>query len=164
MPRPSRQISTLARLEALTPRQRATYSRTLHARRLMQNTGMSRKQAAETAGTTPRSMNRYLGGTIKKRGGRWHVRPGAELYRYVKVPTTSGMQTLPASSSESDLARRYRSALWRYTATGDESELLSLEGESIGGFTLETDHAEIEELIARGELDPRDVGSGETGR
>lgn len=174
MPRrikPIKPITTLRRLEALSPPQRKTYSRTLHARRLVQNAGMSREQAAREAGTTPGTMSRYLGDAVSKRGsargkrgGRFRAAPTSRLRSYVEVPTTSGMRSLPATSREADLARRYRDALRHYGYTGDDSDLISLDGESIDGHTLLTDSVEIDELIARGELDPRDVGSGETGR
>ena len=61
-------------------------------------------------------------------------------------------------------ARTYRDALWRWLRSEDDSALAALEGRSIQGFTLETDPAILGEMIDRGELDPREVGSGETGR
>ncbi len=164
MARRVKPITTLGRLRALTPKQRKTYARTLHARRLMQNAGLSRERAAREAGTTPEAMGRYLGGAIKRRGGRWKVRPGARLFSYVWVPTTSGMQRLEASSREADLARRYHDALWRYLNLGDDADLTKLEGSSIAGYTLETDPALLEEMIEGGELDLYEIGSGETGR
>ena len=60
--------------------------------------------------------------------------------------------------------RVYKDALWRYVKTSEDSELVELEGRAVGGYTLLTDAPEIEELIERGELDPYEVGSGETGR
>ena len=159
-----RPINSLARLESLSGRQQQAYGRTLHAQRLMQNAGMSRREAAREAGTTPGTMDRYLGAALRKRGGRWLANASDGLYVTVLVPTTSGMRALPASPLERELTRRYRDALWRYDHFVDDSELLDLEGESISGYTLETDIARINEMIDRGELDPSEVGSGETAR
>jgi hypothetical protein len=157
-------ITSLKRLESLSARERQTYARTLHAHRLMR-AGMSKTQATFEADTTPEAMDRYLGGAgLQKRGARWVARPGGRLWAYVQVPTTSGVRRLPVRGREADLVRAYKDALWRYVNTGDDSELVELEGRSVGGYTLLTDAAEIEELIERGELDPYEVGSGETGR
>jgi len=157
-------ITSLRRLQSLSARERQTYARTLHAHRLMR-AGMSKKQAAFEADTTPQAMDRYLGGAgLQKRGARWVAKPGARLWVYVQVPTTSGVQRLAVRGRKSDLVRVYKDALWRYVKTSEDSELVELEGRAVGGYTLLTDAPEIEELIERGELDPYEVGSGETGR
>jgi hypothetical protein len=156
--------TTRRRLGALTASQERVYGRALHALRLSQNAGMSVGQAAREAGTTVASMRRYLGDAIEKRDRRWHAKARNRLWRYVRVPTESGMQRLAVSGRDADLARSYRDALWRYVHFDDDTGLAGLDGRSIGGCTLETDPARISELIDRGELDPSEIGSGETGR
>jgi hypothetical protein len=157
-------ITSVKRLESLSARQRETYTRARQARQLMLRAGMSRGRAAREAGTTPRTMERYLGPTVEKQGRRWRAKPGGRLYSYVWVPTSSGMRRLVATEREANLARAYKDALWRYVTQNDDAELSKFEGASIAGYTLETDPALIEEMIDRGELDPYEVGSGETGR
>jgi hypothetical protein len=157
-------VTSRGRLRALSRRQRETYARALHARRLMERAGMSREQAAREAGTSVRTIKRYLGDAVEKRGGRWRVRAKARLYSYVRVPTTSGIRTLEASAREAALARDYKDALWRWANTGDDSALAAMEGAVIDGHVLETDLAVLGELLDRGELDIYEIGSGETAR
>jgi hypothetical protein len=150
----------------LSVRQRETYTRTRQAHRLMRNAGMSKSRAAREAGTTTRSMDRYLGSAgLEKSGSRWIAKPGGRLRSYEWVPTTSGMQRIPVTGRGSDQVRAFKDALWRGN-TGDESALVRFEGVEIGssGYVFEADPANLSEMIDRNELDPREVGSGETAR
>lgn len=164
-----RPITTRARLDALTPRQHATYRKNLHALRLMQNGGLSRPAAAREAGATPASMQRYLGDAIAKRGsargkrgGRYRATPSARhrLKLHYTLPTTSGVRRLTVSKpAEYELARSYRFALRAYISQGDPSLLAPFKGQSSDGWTLETEPGEIDVMVGSGELDPDDIGS-----
>jgi hypothetical protein len=166
MARPILPVTSVKRLGSLSFRQRETYTRTRQAHRLMRNAGMSKSRAAGEAGTTARSMDRYLGRAgLERRGTRWQAKRGGRLYSYEWVPTTSGMQRIPLTGRGSDQVRAFKDALW-HLATGDESQLVRFEGVEIGrsGYVFEADPAILGEMVDRGELDPREVGSGETAR
>lgn len=143
-------VSDVDALQALTAHQRKTWTRQLHAQRLI-NAGASRSQASREAHTSLRTMRRWLG-----------TNPDAERYAYVRVASDKGVKRLPASRRETDLAHRYRDAVWRHANLNDDSGLADLEGEMIGDYELETGPESIDEMIARGELDPSEIGSGET--
>jgi hypothetical protein len=156
-------ITSVARLEALTPKQRQTYGeRVRFAGRLFEG-GRKPARAAREAGTTLRTMERY--GVVRRRGGRWRSTLGRTVYDSW-LPTTSGPRRLTiATAAERRLDREYRDAFRRWVRShGQDDSALAKQGRSIGGFTLETDPAVLGEMLDRGELDPREVGSGETAR
>ena len=171
MPRRIVKPTTADLLERLTPDERETWGRVIYARR-KNEAGMPMKQAAREAGTTPRTMKRWLGDGLQKSGGRWTINPDAEQFVYVKVPTTSGARTLPANRAEADLVREYRQEVWHVGGAKDPAELArreaqlrrKFEGRTVAGYELETDIAEINEQIDSGAITTREIGSGVTGQ
>jgi hypothetical protein len=126
--------------------------------------GMKPRQAAREAGTTLHTMERY--GVVQRRGRRWRSTLGRTVFESW-LPTTSGPRRLTiATAADWRLERDYRDAFRRWLRSDgqDDSALARLEGRAIASFTLETDAAVLGEMLDRGELDPREVGSGETAR
>ena len=163
MPRRIVKPTTVDLLERLTPDELETWGRVIYARR-KNEAGMPMKQAAREAGTTPRTVKRWLGDGLQKRGGRWEVNPDSEQFVFVKVPTTSGVRTLPANRAEADLVREYRQAVWNARGGDDREMRRRFEGETVAGYELETDIAEINEQIDSGAITTREIGSGVTGQ
>jgi hypothetical protein len=151
---PIRSAKTFAKLNG---RQRETYQRTLDALSGMRR-GQSLDLAAREAGTTPRTVRRYVGAAVKRQGSRYVlgrdrlVRPAMRVLSSGCVERVDGL-----GRRDSRIAGRHANALKRYLDTGDASELQRLRGASVGGYELETDLDVIDELAARGELEFEDI-------
>jgi len=149
---PIRSAKSFARL---TKPQRAAYQRTLDALSGMRR-GQSLTAAARDAGTTPRTVRRYAGATVKRSGSRYRL--GRDrLYRPMRVLTNTGVETVGVSRREAKLVGRHWNAVKRWGVHQDSSELDKLRGAVVGGYELETDLDVIDELAARGELDFEDI-------
>jgi hypothetical protein len=150
--RPIRSAKSFAKLNTS---QRATYQRTLDALSGMRR-GQSLTAAAREAGTTPRTVRRYAGATVKRSCSRYVV--GRDrMYRPMRILTNTGPETVGVSRRESKTVGRYWNAIGRYLRNGDTSELDRFRGASVGGYELEADLDAIDELAAHGELDFEDV-------
>jgi hypothetical protein len=155
MARPSGAVRTARQFGALSGRQRAAYERTVEARRYMR-AGDSLTVAARRAGTSPRTVMRYAGSDLGKRGRRWRVTRD-RAYRPMRVLTNTGIEVVDASRRDASTVGRYWSAVGHYIQHGDDSELRKLRGVTVNGYELETDLDVIDELAARGELDFEDI-------
>jgi hypothetical protein len=153
--RPVRSASSFAKL---TSRQREAYERTLDGVRRMRR-GESATQAASSAGTTTRTMRRYLGADLKRdKRGRLKLRRD-RAYRRMEVFTTSGKLPLDVSRREASIVGSHWSAIAYYGASQDDSRLMRFRGVYVGEYELETDIAVINELANRGELEFEDIYS-----
>jgi len=155
MARRSGAVRTARQFGALSGRQRAAYERTVEARRYMR-AGDSLTVAARRAGTSPRTVKRYAGSDLGKRGQRWRIARD-RAYRPMRVLTNAGVEVVDASRRDASTVGRYWSAVGRYLQHGDDSELRKLRGVTVNGYELETDLDVIDELAARGELDFEDI-------
>lgn len=151
--RPVRSASSFAKLSS---RQREAYERTLDAVRRMRR-GESASRAASDAGTTTRTMRRYLGADLKRseRGRLKLVRDRA--YRRMSVFTASGVVDIDVSRREASIVGLHWSAIAYYGASQDDSRLMRFAGVSVGGYELETDIALINEMADRGALEFEDI-------
>jgi hypothetical protein len=146
----ARPIRSAKAFANLTRPQRAAYRRTLDALDRMRR-GESLTAAARQAGTTPRTVRRYAGATVKRSGSRYAV--GRDrMYRQMTVVTNTGIEAVGVNRRESRVVGRYWNAVGRYLRSGDSSELGKFRGVSVGGYELETDLDVIDQLAARGEL------------
>jgi hypothetical protein len=155
MARRSGAVRTARQFVGLSGRQRAAYERTVEARRHMR-AGDSLTAAARRAGTSPRTVKRYAGSDLGKRGRRWRIARD-RAYRPMRVLTNTGVEVVGASRRDASTVGRYWSAVGRYLQHGDDSELRKLHGVTVNGHELETDLDVIDELAARGELDFEDI-------
>ncbi|MGI8559470.1 MAG: hypothetical protein ACR2ND_14400 [Solirubrobacteraceae bacterium] len=151
----ARAIRSANSFAKLTRSQRATYQRTLDTLSGMRR-GQSLTAAARHAGTTPRSVRRYAGATVKRSGSRYTL--GRDrMYRQMNVLTNTGIEPVAVSRRESKTLGRYWNAVGRYLHHGDSSELSQFRGVSVGGYELETALDVIDVLAARGQLDFEDI-------
>jgi hypothetical protein len=153
--RPVRSASSFAKLSS---RQREAYERTLDAVRRMRR-GESASSAASNAGTTTRTMRRYLGADLKRNEhGRLKLRRD-RAYRRMAVFTTSGIRDIDVSRREASIVGSHWSAIAYYGASPsqDDSRLMQFDGVSVGGYELETDIALINEMADRGALEFEDI-------
>ena len=118
--------------------------------------GDSLTVAARRAGTSPRTIKRYAGSDLGKRGGRWRIARD-RAYRPMRILTNTGVEVVDASRREASTVGRYWSAIGRYLQDGDDSELRKLRSVTVHGYELETDLDVIDELAGRGELDFEDI-------
>jgi hypothetical protein len=155
MARRSAAVRTARQFAALSGRQRAAYERTVEARRYMR-AGDSLSVAARRAGTSPRTVKRYAGSDLGKRGRRWRVTRD-RAYRPMRVLTNTGVEVVDTSRRDASTVGRHWSAVGHYLEHGDDSELRKFRGVTVNGYELETDLDVIDELAARGELDFEDI-------
>jgi hypothetical protein len=148
-------VRTTRQFAALSGRQRAAYERTVEARRYMR-AGDSLTVAARRAGTSPRTVKRYSGSDLGKRGRRWRIARD-RAYRPMRILTNTGVEVLSVSRRDASIVGRHWAAIGRYLQNGDDSELRRLRGVTVNGYELETDLDVIDELAARGELDFEDI-------
>ncbi len=129
--------------------------RALEALRLMRAENLSRLRAAGTAGTTPRTMARYVGPALRRRrDGRYVAKPTDRLARPVLVLTKEGLKPLvPHGSRVTSLVAKHWNAVQRFLATGEEDVLQRFRGKRVAGYELETDPDVIEREGHRGELE-----------
>ena len=139
--------------------QEGAYRRSLDALSHMRK-GESLKLAARKAGTTPNTVIKYAGSTLKRGpGGRWSAKSSDRLPGLpMNVLTTEGMQFIaPRSRREASLIGEHNNAIRHFRDTGDESQLNKFNGKKVAGFTLETNPEKIEEAAHVGELDFEDI-------
>ncbi len=137
----------------------AALVRALEALRFMRSDGLSRQRAARTAGTTPRTMERYVGTALKRRrGGRYVARPTDRIGRPERVLTTEGPKNLTLRGSRvSSIVGRHWNAVQRFLATGDTHVLQAFQGKHVAGYELEANPDVIEREGRRGELEFEDL-------
>ena len=151
----ARPIRSAKSFDRLTLRQQGTYQRTLDTLSGMRR-GQSLTAAAREAGTTPRTVRRYAGATVRRPGSRYVI--GRDrLYRPMRVLTNTGEVTVSVGRREAKIVGRYWNAVGRYLHHGDSSELEKFRGVTVGGFELESDLDVIDERAARGELDFEEI-------
>lgn len=155
MAHPSRAVRTARQFAALSSRQRAAYERTVEARRHMR-AGDSLTAAARRAGTSTRTVKRYAGSDLGKRGRRWRIARD-RAYRPMRVLTNTGVEVVDASRRDASTIGRHWGAVGRYLQHNDDSELRKLRGASINDYELETDLDVTDELAGRGELDFEEI-------
>jgi len=154
-------VRSLRQLLGLRPTERETRERTLEALNLMRQEGHSASEAAELAGTTTKSMRRYLGDALEQDGRRLRASRGDRLYRELKVLTTEGTKVVGVrGSGQASLISQHANAVRQYLATGQTGALAPFAGRTIAGLAFETDPTAIEEHWRRGELDWEDLYGG----
>ncbi len=133
--------------------------RALEALRLMRTESLSRVQAAGKAGTTPRTMARYVGPALHRpRDGHYVAKPTDRLARPVFVLTKEGLKPLvPHGSRVTSLVAKHWNAVQRFLATGEEDVLRRFHGKRVAGYELETDPDVIEREGHRGALEFEDL-------
>src|SRR5437762_7153010 len=99
--------------------------RAFEALRLMRNERLSRSAAARAVGTTPRTMERYVGPALTRdEAGRYRARPTDRLARPVRVLTTEGPKDLILRGSRvASVVGRHWNAVHRFLGSGDVSAL-----------------------------------------
>jgi hypothetical protein len=110
------------------PRERA-----LDALNRMRSEGLSLKQAARHAHTTPGTVRKYIGGVISKRpSGRYAAAPSDRLTRYVWFLTKDGkVERAVRGSRQAERLARHMAAVDRYLKTGDTDPLGEFESQGI---------------------------------
>ncbi len=126
---------------------------------LMRRKGLALAMAAKAERTSPRTVKRYVGSTLRQKGPRGRYRPRAydRIPRTLHVVTPQG--TLPVTVRDSRTASRiaqYMNAVRTYVSTGDSSALNRFKGKTFqaGGKTYPflTDPASLDRLADAGAL------------
>ena len=121
--------------------------------------GVSQTIAAAEAGTTPETVQKYVGTAIRKASnGRYQPTKGDRLYRPVQMQTPTGAVTIHTTSfGTASLIARHRAAIGKYLGSGDDSSLKPFARLRIrdGGkeYRFLTSNTLIEELELGGGVD-----------
>jgi hypothetical protein len=158
-------ITSAARYARLPAKGKATFSRVLDAIDLMvDDTTLTREQAARQAGTTGRTIDRYASSAFERQARRYRLRPNDRLFRSETMPmlVPPGDRLLPAGGvlDVQPTTRRQRSLIGRYWGdyvqqVADEQQADSgpFRHQSTAGHRFELDPHRIRQRYGAGELD-----------
>jgi hypothetical protein len=127
-----------------------TYNRALHVLARMRRTGARLTAAAREEHMDPRTIRKYLGPELRKRG-----RPtkADRRRRDMLIPTALGTsRVVVRGSRQASILGRYMSVVGRYLRTGNSEGLDDFEEKSIGGQVLITDPETLTALAQAGSL------------
>jgi hypothetical protein len=115
------------------PPSSATVKRVLDARDFALRHGLSVDRAAREAGTTPRTMKRVLGTSMRRRAGEWTIRRSDNVTARMRVPDSErGWRWAPIEGSRRRKEiGRYWNAVRLYLQGKGDVRLRQFEGRSI---------------------------------
>lgn len=144
----------------MSPREREDYRSSLHVLELMRE-GESLTVATHKAGTSPRSVARWVGPVLEKRRGRWVARPADRLARLMKILGEGGVATerVVRGSRAASLVGEHWSAIGHYLDHDDPGRLERFRGKRVAGIALATSAADIDWWDMRSELAVEDIYS-----
>lgn len=124
---------TQEELEALPEESRAARDRALEALHLMRHGGLSLAEATDLAGTTRRTMLKYVHWALEKdQSGECGTTPWDRIPRRMRFLTPSGQIVLFVKDSRSaEKVGRYANAVKQFLQTGDASGLREFRSEVI---------------------------------
>jgi len=109
-----------------TAHQAEARARALATLALMRREKFSLAAAAKLERTSPRTVKRYAGSALRRRGprGRYVAKPTDRLLRVLVIPTREGLREIAVRSSrEASQIAQYENAIQRYLQTGDDLPL-----------------------------------------
>jgi hypothetical protein len=123
----------------------------------MRRNDLSLTQAAKRAHANPRTVRKYLGAAVERRGRRFLPAKTDQLPRELAYLGPKGPEWVTVRDSESaTLLGEHASAVNRYLTRGDEDALKPFDGKSVKvgrrRLPLLTDLATIDRLAEGGEL------------
>ena len=169
--RPPRGVARKAKARAARTalRTQQAQQRSLEGLHLMRGRSLSFARAAREAGTTPRTMRRYVGTALKTDPrGRIVATTFDRIPRTIKFITPEGVIDLTVRDSRTaSRVARHLAAVHRYLITGNARGLRAFWGKSVRtgkvGFPFVVDRKTLERLAAAGELSFEDLYSLTTG-
>ena len=131
--------------------------RALDALNRMRREGRSITRAAREAGTTARTVRKYVGRALTERGGRLVAKPSDGLVRRMRFLSARGRTDLTVRSSRTaSRIADYWAAVDHYLKTGDPRWLRPFRGKSIRaeklGHPFITDPKTLSRLATAGEV------------
>lgn len=115
------------------PPTHATVKRVLDARDFALHHGLSVDRAAREAGTTPRTMKRVLGNSMRRRSGEWVIRRSDDVTARMRVPDPDrGWRWAPIEGSRrrKEVGRYWNSVRLYLEGKGD-ARLRKFEGRTV---------------------------------
>jgi hypothetical protein len=119
----------------------------------------SLQRAARELGVSPRTVKRWAGSALQKRGsGKWIAKNSDTLLRVLTIPASDGTRELAVrGSKQATLLAEYWNAVHRYLQTGDASRLRKFEGQFIKDangeqIPLPTNRKDLNRLASAGVL------------
>ncbi len=151
-------------LSALNPTQEEQYRDALSVvGRLRGDMRLSLSAVSRDVGIDPRTVRRYAGSALKKRGHKYVARGFDRLPRKLKFFSDEQGYTEVVTRSTKAASRiaRYQNALKAYAQYGDESLLREFEGKCITinskRYHFLTDRRRLNSLIRAGDLHVEDI-------
>ena len=128
----SSDVRSVDEFYALPYREQLRREQALRALWLMRNRGMSREAAAKEVGAAPRSVQKIVGQSLQKVGGRYQPAKGDRLLRIMVVPAPGGRVELAVRGSRNaSQISAYDRAVKHYIYTGDPTSLSRFDGKTI---------------------------------
>jgi len=115
------------------PPSQATIKRVLDARDFVLRHGLSVDRAAREAGTTPRTMKRVLGASMRRQAGEWVIRRSDDVTARMRVPHPEGgwrWAPIEGSRRRKEVGR-YWNAVRLYLEGKGDARLREFEGRTI---------------------------------
>jgi hypothetical protein len=115
------------------PPSQATVKRVLDARDFVLRHGLSVDRAAREAHTTPRTMRRVLGSSMRRRAGEWVIRRADDVTARMRVPDPergSRWANIEGSRRRKEVGR-YWNAVRLYLEGKGDARLRQFEGRSV---------------------------------
>ena len=127
--------------QALSDRTFESKKRAFEAVRSMRHDGLSLGAAARDAGTTAKTIKKYLPAALRRsKGGRWVATKSDGYTRFLSLPGPQGPVTVRArGSKEAEFASAYLASLARWAKTEKSYELDPFRSKEIDNFELVTD-------------------------
>ena len=142
----------------LRPSEREARQRAFDALREMRVHDLSLSAASRRAGTTPQTVRRYAGSSLRRSGGRYRATRSDRAYQRMAVLSTEGLVDVDVrGSAKRSLVARHWNAVRRFGGSGDVYELRRFAGQFVGGVELASDPDAVEEYLRRGEVDIDDI-------
>jgi hypothetical protein len=167
--KPKRGPVTQRREPKTDKRAQLAHQRSLSALDGMRSRGLSLAAAAREAGTTPRTMQRYVGTALRRaKDGRYMPSRFDRIPRTIRFFTSAGRVQLTVRDSRtvSHIAR-YMAAVKQFLLTGDRRGLWPFRGKAIRvgkvAYPFLTDSKTLERLAHVGEVSFEDFYALTTG-
>jgi hypothetical protein len=149
-----RKPSRVRRREPSSDREFEAQKRAFHAVARMRRDGISLDAASREEGTTPKTIRKYLPGTLRRsKSGKWMATKSDRYVRLLSLPGAHGPVIVRArGSKEAQFASAYLASLSRWSRTEKPYELASFHGKKVGGFELITASRTLKALADAGLL------------
>jgi hypothetical protein len=125
---------------------------------MREDPGLSLRDAAGLAGTTPEAVAWHAGGALEGRRGRAAATSGDRMYRPMVVYSAGDVVAVDVRGSrKASEVGAYHNAVRHYLDTGDEGPLRRFAGKTVAGVEYEADPDVLDEMARRRQLNVESI-------